>query len=234
VSRRLVPPAILGGLDRWCAGQAALRRDIHHWITARDRTDGRWQAIAVRHGGVAAGGLAAVTTGGWPVAAAGACWAVAAWRRAPNELPPKEPEEEDEAPAPSDRRAAYLHLVAAIIGDRSGVHLANLYTTLRHYDHWADHTDPQLRALIDEIGIPVRRTMRVGPVSGRSGIHRDDLAHAMAAHGIPYPNPAPNPSPHSEEAGHSDVERPVERGVETHSTPVTVINSSRDHEPAWP
>jgi hypothetical protein len=204
---------------------------------------GTGSPTAVGYGGIAAGGLFTVTAGGWPVAAAGAAWAVAAWRRAPAEAPARddlvdEPEEEALEPAPDERRAAYLRLIAAVIADRNGVHLGELYETLRQFEHWAARTDPELRALIDQLGIPVRRTMRVGKTSGRSGIHRDDLTAVMGAHGIPYPDPDPNPSPHREEAGHSRVEPPVERcvevPVESRSTPVTVITSSRDQEPAWP
>lgn len=246
MTRRLIPPAVLGGLDRWCAGQAILRGDVHRWITARERIDGRWQAIAVRHGGVAAGSWAVVSVGGWSAGVAGAAWAVAAWRRAPDHLPEAKPdddhEEPNDAPADSssdDRRAAYLTLIATLVGDRNGIHLGELYAHLRQFEHWADHDDTQLRALINDLGLPVRRTLRVGKIAGRSGIHGDDLMRVMTERGIPYPDPSPSPC--GVEPGHSRVEptvEPLERGVEppveARSTAVTVITSSRDHEPAWP
>lgn len=245
-----VRPALHGGLDRWLAGQAVLRRDIHHWITARHVLVDRRRAIAVRHSGTLGGATAAVMLElgplrGLTAAAAGAAWAVQAWRRAPEPPPP---------PDPADiRREAYLRLFDAIIGDRTGVHLHELYDTMRRYQNWADRTDQQLRALLDDLDVPVRRTMRVGTVVGRSGIHRDDV-HALMT-GIPVPSPPPTaqPLPPGEEAGHNGVEEGVERGVERtetpadpppkppkpppaprQPTPVAVTQTRPDDEPAWP
>lgn len=132
------------------------------------------------------------------------------------------------------RREAYLRLLDAVIGDRNGVHLAELYTVLRRYDHWADRTDAELRALLDDIGVPVRRTLRVGTVVGRSGIHIDDVLDRMTGVPIPSPPPTPIPAPHHEKAGQNGVERSVERGVERTPPPAMVVVARPEDEAAWP
>lgn len=221
-----VPPALHGGLDRWLAGQAALRRDIHRWITARHVLVDRRRAIAVRHGGTLGGTAAAVMLElgplrGLSAAAAGAAWAVQAWRRAPE---PPEP------PDPADiRREAYLRFFDAIIGDRNGVHLAELYDTMRRYPHWAAWTDEQLRALLNDLRVPVQRTMSVSGVTGRSGIRRSDVRALMTGVHVPSPPPTANPSPRGEEAGHSDMDEAMERGVE--QAPEGVTSPPKPVEP---
>jgi hypothetical protein len=142
------------------------------------------------------------------------------------------------------RREAYLRLLDAIIGDQNGVHLADLYATLRCYDHWARWTDAELRALLDDVGVPVRRTLRVGTVVGRSGVHIDDVLDRMTGVPVPSPPPTPTPAPQCEEAGQSYVERPVERPVErgveqgpevaqAPPKPVSITTTRPCDEPAW-
>ncbi|WTW96172.1 hypothetical protein OG216_23610 [Streptomycetaceae bacterium NBC_01309] len=230
---RKVRPALRGGLGRFLAGQTVLRRDVHGWVTARGVTERRWRAVAVRHGGVAGGAVVLVAVGGWPVAAAGAAWAVAAWRRAPAGAR-ETTEAESPVTAAEQRTEAYLRLFASVIGDRNGVHLVELYAAMRGFPHWAAWPDEQLRALVDEMGVPVVRTMRVGAVSGRSGIRRADVTDLMT--GIPVPSPAPtaSPSPDREEAAHSVVERGVECPVEKPVEPVEIVVTRPEDEPAWP
>lgn len=109
------------------------------------------------------------------------------------------------------RREAYLVLLLAIIGpDRQAVHLVELYGTLRRYPHWAGRTDDQLRALLDELAIPVRRQVRVGTVGGRTGLHRADIEPLLT--GVPIPPPPPEPQPlYVYIPGQRGVEHRVER-----------------------
>ncbi|MFD6415986.1 hypothetical protein [Streptomyces sp. NPDC060194] len=114
-------------------------------------------------------------------------WCAAALAVAP---PAEQPEQPDEhptatpAPAAEDVFAATLDWVRDQIGDRTGVHLADL---LAHAHAHGLHTDldvPALRAALGRWGIPVRQQLKVGG-RNRPGIHRDDLPSP------PSPDPAP-------------------------------------------
>ncbi|MFJ8743437.1 hypothetical protein ACIRL2_29180 [Embleya sp. NPDC127516] len=96
------------------------------------------------------------------------------------------------------RREAYLVLVLAIIGPgRLAVHLAELYGTLRDYPHWAGRDDRALRALLEDLAVPVRPQVRVGLVGGRAGIHRHDIEPLLSGVPVPDPPPSPTPPPHA-------------------------------------
>jgi hypothetical protein len=101
-------------------------------------------------------------------------------------------------------------LLLAIIGERRGVHLPELYGTLREHPHWAGRTDDALRELVDELGVPVRAQVRVGTVGGRRGIHRADVEPLLT--GMPIPPPPPgSPLAYIYTPGRSGVEHRVER-----------------------
>lgn len=226
IRRRRIRHALLIGLDRWVVGQRTLIHDVHRWVTARTETENRTRSIALRHGAVVSGGILTVAVGGWLVAVAGASWTFAAWRCAPDP-----PTFEDV------RREAYMRVFVSVIGDRTGVHLSELYPTLRRFDHWAQWTDEQFRALLNNLDVPVRRTMRVGDVTGRSGIRRTDVESLMTGVRVPSPPPVRSPSPVGKQAVQGVVESSeslVEPGVEDRPRAVTVVVSRPEDESHWP
>jgi cation diffusion facilitator CzcD-associated flavoprotein CzcO len=118
------------------------------------------------------------------VAIAGACWCRAAWRAKPTpsaaeEEHAEEPDEEEPADRFAVLRQAVTDRLQQWIGDRPGIHLAEVYERYRELPRHEHLTDDQIRAaLTDHYRIPVRRAVRdpyatVQPV--RAGIHRDDL-----------------------------------------------------------
>lgn len=77
-------------------------------------------------------------------------------------------------------RAVLLTWLEDVTRGRSGIHLAELYTRLRHRPALTHLTDAQLRACLDHYAIPVRRSIRVDGVAGRTGIHRTDIETLLA------------------------------------------------------
>ncbi|MDX3239385.1 hypothetical protein PV392_27595 [Streptomyces sp. ME03-5709C] len=143
-------------------------------------------------------GTAAVLLAPWaatvlPVLAV--AWIIAAGILAPARPQPaaaEGEEEPDEEPA-RDRPDHLLKWLLQVIGDRPGIHLAELYPLMREIPGQQDHPDPHFRAALRALGIPVQRTLRVGKVAGRSGISRADIEALLSP------------------AESTDVERPVER-----------------------
>ncbi|GGY81264.1 hypothetical protein CP967_08565 [Streptomyces nitrosporeus] len=173
------------GLAAWCRRG---RRDDLDGPAAEYGVWGRGLVLA----GLAVGGWLAVSSEPVILAPAAGIWVLAA-------LHAKEPPEpEDEAPAEDAAEAEggapaeppVVALVRAQIGDEKGVHLSVLYPAMRASLPGAEKApDEALRQLLRDHRIPTRRSVRVGGVAGRSGVHRDDLP--------------PLPSPGGSESGDS-------------------------------
>lgn len=128
--------------------------------------------------GVCAAGVYAAAYGGWhaPEVAAFAipgalvAWCTAAWWHTPPT--PIEPGESAPASAPADGFVLWL---LDLIGDRPGIHLRDLYPAMRTLPGHEDRDNTQLRAALRALDIPVRRSLRLGGVAGRSGVAVADL-----------------------------------------------------------
>ncbi|WP_329336121.1 hypothetical protein OG252_13185 [Streptomyces sp. NBC_01352] len=97
-------------------------------------------------------------------------WCVAAWWMTPPVFEPVD--EETWASAPTDDFAQWL---IDLIGNRPGIHLRDLYPAMRELPGHEDRDNGQLRAALNHLGIPVRRSLRIGLVAGRSGVALADL-----------------------------------------------------------
>jgi hypothetical protein len=102
-------------------------------------------------------------------------WLIAAWRASPRPTAPQPAEKP--APTPRDGLARWL---LDLIGDRPGVHLAELYPALRQLPGQQDRDDAALRAALRTLGVPVVRSLRIGGVAGRSGVRRTDVAAILS------------------------------------------------------
>lgn len=162
-----------GVLARRAAGGAAA------WVRRGRRTDIKGlRAVfgALLRAGVLLGGAyaAARTVRAapallWPLSGT---WVVLAYRAGSATSLTVEPPAEV-VPEP---REAFARWVLTIIGDRAGVHLAELYPAMRTLPGQAGWDDPALRAALRVLGVPVVRSLRLGRVAGRSGVRRTDVA----------------------------------------------------------
>jgi hypothetical protein len=121
----------------------------------------------------------------WLVGGTGA-WCVAAWRARPGKPQAADGAEAKEEPLqepdPTDLRQAVVDRLLDWVGDRRGIHLAEVYERYRELPGHGHLTDTQIRAsLVDHYAVPVRPAVRT-PDGVRAGIHRDDLQ--------PLPSPA--------------------------------------------
>lgn len=130
------------------------------------------------------------------VPAAIVAWCVAAWWIAP---PAKAPA----TPAAAEPTGAFVQWLLNLIGDRSGIHLRELYPAMRELPGHEDRGDAQLRAALKALGIPVTRSLRVAGVPGRSGVARADLE------ALPSPG-GELPVDNSEDAGQNEDSPAVE------------------------
>lgn len=91
------------------------------------------------------------------------------------------PETLDEEPAGQpetvriDPHQEYLRWLIDTIGNESGIHLQNLYPKMRELPCQQEHSDAALRGALKTLNVPVRRSLRIGRVAGRSGVRRDDV-----------------------------------------------------------
>lgn len=154
------------GLAAWCRNG---RRDDLDGAAAEYGVWGRGVAL------LAVGGVVWRLVDAAPVVLfpAAGIWVLAAlYAKEPPE--PAEDDEETEGEAPAE--PPVVALVRAQIGDEKGVHLSVLYPAMRGALPGAGEApDEALRQLLREHQIPTRRSVRVGGVAGRSGVHRDDL-----------------------------------------------------------
>jgi hypothetical protein len=132
-------------------------------------------------------------------------WIVAAWVVAPPAAPRKPPTAPAEAPAdpaidtPEGRRLAFLRWLEKTTRNTPGMHLDQMHAALTQHEPAKDLPRHHLRPLLQHYGVPVQRTLRVGSVSGRSGVTRQAVLDALAA-----AEPAPPP-----EVGTEPVESPL-------------------------
>ncbi|MDT3395452.1 hypothetical protein RKE29_02095 [Streptomyces sp. B1866] len=196
--------------------------------------EGRPVAAAARCTGAALGTVSVLNAAhhqpGIMWAAAGA-WLIAAWRTAPTPpaapppprraaaaaaRPAAEPDTRRQPDVPDARRQlarAVLHL----IGDRPGIHLADLYPRLLNHPAAAHLDETRLRAALLDAGITIHRTLRLPGAEGRSGIKHSDLEALL--HG-PSPDPLSVPSPRHGDAGQAPLESSGEQaGERPESTP---------------
>lgn len=188
---------------------------IKRWVTERGET----KSTAAR--------LAVLTAAGWILCQAigrtpGILWAlvlgwgIAAWRSArpgPDTLGEPTP-----ASAVTPQQAI-ARWIAERIGDRPGIHLAELYPAMRQLDGMAEHDDAALRGALRELDITVTRSMRVGDVEGRSGIRLKDLTPLLSPTGETTPSPSGDARQKSGEHPESAPESAGERTGEEAKTP---------------
>lgn len=164
------------GTALWTGSCELIRRG---W-TALDEQLGIWEKL-----GAVAVGVYVAGYGCWHAphaavfAAPGAvlAWCVAAWWVAPPaDAAPAEP------PAP-DAAEAFTRWLLDLIGNRSGIHLRELYPAMRQLPGHEDRDNVQLRAALNTLGIPVTRSLRLGGVAGRSGVARGDLKALLPSPG---------------------------------------------------
>lgn len=108
-------------------------------------------------------------------------WCVAAWTIAPAALLEETPVEQPDPAAPQ----AFTRWLTDLIGERPGIHLRDLYPAMRQLPGHEDRDNTQLRAALRTLDIPVRRSLRLGGVAGRSGVALADLE--------PLPSPPGEP-----------------------------------------
>lgn len=147
---------------------------------------------------LAAGGAATVTvlSGALPrlapylpvVAAVGVpAWTVAAWVAAPPAALRKPPAAAVEAPAdpaigtPEGRRLVFLRWLEEATRGAAGMHLDRMHAALTQHEPAKGLPRQHLRPLLQHYGVSVQRTLRVGSVSGRSGVTRQAVLDALAA-----------------------------------------------------
>lgn len=201
-----------GALAWWCAsrivGFVSVRRrpDLTGWRGALDHVV--WGGVAA--GAVWVAGYAVVASPGlmWPLTAV---WCWRAWRSGKPA--------DDEAPLPAHDdvecaayRETFLRWLEETTRGAPGIHLSDLYSRLRERPALAHLDDPQLRAVLDHFQVPVKRTLRVGRISGRSGVRRSAIEGLIEELPGPLPAPAPHPS-------HSGVESRTDLRKSTTGSP---------------
>ena len=133
-------------------------------------------------------------------------WCAAAWWVAP----PIAREEPDEEVA-EDSADAFARWLLSLIGNRPGIHLRDLYPAMRTLPGHETRTDAELRAALKRLGIPVERSLRIGKLTGRSGVV---LAAVKALPCRSVDGPVENDVDAGQGADSTDVEPPVEQPVE--------------------
>ncbi|MEU0809528.1 hypothetical protein [Streptomyces sp. NPDC005970] len=147
---------------RLAAGHLKLYGQARGWALVDDGKTraGRLAALAL-------GALTAYRVGHQDpraLALGAAAYGVAAWR-AGRPVPPTREE--------LQRR--FLLGVRELIGDRPGIHLRELYDSFQARPAAAHLDDARLRAVIDQCGLTVHRSLRIGTVTGLSGVKLADV-----------------------------------------------------------
>lgn len=107
-------------------------------------------------------------------------WCVAAWW-----IAPPRPSETDEEPPASGPADSFLVWLVGLMGERPGIHLRDLYPAMRLLPGHEGRDDAQMRAALKALDIPIRRSLRIGDVAGRSGVARADLPALPSPSGKP-------------------------------------------------
>ncbi|WP_327162846.1 hypothetical protein [Streptomyces zaomyceticus] len=108
-------------------------------------------------------------------------YAVAAWR-AGRPVPPVPPTEEE-------LRCRFLLGVQALIGDRPGIHVRELYDAFQARPASAHLDDTRLRALLARYEVPLQQ-IRLGDQGGRIGIKAADIATLLSPTPVDTPDEA--------------------------------------------
>ncbi|MEV6720591.1 hypothetical protein AB0M94_06625 [Streptomyces xanthochromogenes] len=194
------------GRPRWAAqrihprrlatGNRALTRRLRAWVAAEGQ-ERREMKVAGRAGALGLVGLLAWRTGHQQpalLAAAAGSYAIAAWR-AGRPVPP----------TADELRRRFLESLLPVIGDdRPGIHLGELYAALQSRPPAAHLDDTRLRSLLVHCHIPIHKSLRIGEITGRSGIKAADIQALLS------PKTPPGPSD-GVDAGHDVAEGAVDR-----------------------
>ncbi|GAA3718128.1 hypothetical protein [Streptomyces tremellae] len=105
-------------------------------------------------------------------------WVAVAWRAGRTSADGRS--EAEPAPAPGGSREAVVELLADLIGDRPGVHLSALLAHLQERGHGEGWKVADLRARLETLGVPVRRSVKVARKVAY-GVHREDLPERSPA-----------------------------------------------------
>ncbi|MEU0941068.1 hypothetical protein [Embleya sp. NPDC005971] len=221
----------MGPVDRAAAhvhravdGHHTLVDRITAWVASEGvGTEGRRSTIATRGGILIGSAWIGWQLGPTALAIATPAWLAASWRAGPAAAATDDPT------PPLDPEAARLRDLTAIrtaIGDRRGIHLAEI--TDRIQAAGIDWTTADVRAWITGHGVRVRDSVRVGGKAGkvRAGVHRDDLEAALD----PAPRSDPDPSPPGVVAGHDALHPPLQAEL----PPAGERRYTLDDEPLWP
>ncbi|MFJ4863414.1 hypothetical protein [Streptomyces sp. NPDC088748] len=103
--------------------------------------------------------------------------AVAAWR-AGRPVPPD----------PEELRVDFLEGLLGLIGDRPGIHLRELYDTLQNHPAGQHLDDTRIRALLVACQVPIHKSLRIGAVTGLSGIKAADIEALLPSEPLPAPS----------------------------------------------
>lgn len=139
---------------------------------------------------------------------------------------PAEPEKKPAAKeGKSDPRADLIRWLDKLTQGSSGIHLQDLHQRLAKHPTLAHLTRAEIRPWLERHGITIDRTLRVGPVAGRSGVARATVEALLKT--LP-PLVESDPSPGMESA--SDLRKSPdspggERGGEDDSTPTETVSS---------
>jgi hypothetical protein len=91
-------------------------------------------------------------------------------------------------------RARFLQMLATLIGDRPGIHLAELLDVMGAADaNWATWDNKRLRTALAAVHVEPRRSINL-PTGTRTGVHRDDVQAALQRVTTPPTTPDPSPS----------------------------------------
>lgn|GEM_PF-6062388 len=177
-------------LCRAC-GHGSARIVVLTWRWCRAAPAGDRLLRAAAPAGMLAAAVYGVRVEGRPVllGLAGA-WLAAAAALAPRDTwqPPTDEPTDDEGDipqvdpdTPAGRRLAFLRWLERETRDAPGIHLDQLHQRLTRIEPANGLPRQHLRPLLQYYGVPVQRTLRVGPVSGRSGVSRQAVLDALAA-----------------------------------------------------
>lgn len=108
---------------------------------------------------------------------------IAAWMAAPEPAlkTPPTASGEPRLDTPEGRRIAFLTWLEQATRGTSGIHLGKMHQQLTQQEATAAFPRHYLRPLLDHYQIPVKRTLRVGDVAGRSGVAREAIVQLLQA-----------------------------------------------------
>ncbi|QYA94022.1 hypothetical protein KZO11_10025 [Streptomyces anulatus] len=138
-------------------------------------------------------------------------WVVAAYMVGTPDEAPAKAEPGTPTAAPASPRDAIVQWLVEVIGDRPGVHLYELYPTMRLLPGMGHHDDAALRGALKELEIPITRSFTIGSDKGLSGVRLADLA-------APLPSREDQPLSTGEDAGETACSTPEEQAESSPSS----------------